>query len=77
MVRGWVLDNLNISRLDNYYMFMAVLSLLNFLCFLVVAKLFVYNDDARENKSSLEMNPASSQNSARISKSTPQQYSNP
>ncbi|AES81563.1 putative proton-dependent oligopeptide transporter family, major facilitator superfamily [Medicago truncatula] len=74
--KGWVLDNLNISRLDYYYMFMAVLSLLNFLCFLVVAKLFVYNVDVRQNKSSLEMNPATSQNSARISKNTPQQDAN-
>jgi solute carrier family 15 (peptide/histidine transporter), member 3/4 len=74
--KGWVLDNLNISRLDNYYMFMAVLSLLNFLGFVVVAKLFVYNVDDRQDKSSLEMNPASSQNSPRISKSTPQQDAN-
>lgn len=41
--KGWILDNLNASRLDYYYAFYAVLSILNFLFFLVVAKFFVYN----------------------------------
>jgi peptide/histidine transporter 3/4 len=69
--KGWVLDNLNISRLDNYYIFMAVLSSINFICFVVVAKLFVYNVDVKQNKSSLEMNPALSPDNARLSQSTP------
>ncbi|XP_027349070.1 protein NRT1/ PTR FAMILY 5.2-like [Abrus precatorius] len=64
--QGWVLDNLNVSHLDYYYGFMAILSFLNFLCFLVVAKLFVYNVDVTQNKSSLEMNPASSQDNTGI-----------
>ncbi|XP_045797059.1 protein NRT1/ PTR FAMILY 5.3-like [Trifolium pratense] len=71
--KGWVLDNLNISRLDNYFIFMAVLSSINFLCFVVAAKLFVYNVDVKQNKSSLEMNPALSQKNARISQSTPRE----
>ncbi|CAI8614371.1 unnamed protein product [Vicia faba] len=71
--KGWILDNLNISRLDHYYLFMAVLSSLNFLCFVVVAKSFVYNVDVKQNKSGLEMNLASSQNNVRISQSSLQQ----
>ncbi|KAL2321077.1 hypothetical protein Fmac_030046 [Flemingia macrophylla] len=60
--KGWILDNLNVSRLDYDYAFMAVLSFLNFLFFLVVAKLFVYNvNDVKQNRSVLETNPVSSQ----------------
>ncbi|XP_061343377.1 protein NRT1/ PTR FAMILY 5.2-like [Gastrolobium bilobum] len=70
--KGWILDNLNVSHLDYYYAFMAVLSLINFLCFLVAAKFFVYNVDATQNKSGLEVNPASSQDNNGISQSTPQ-----
>ncbi|KAA8543406.1 hypothetical protein F0562_021099 [Nyssa sinensis] len=47
---GWILDNLNKSRLDYYYAFFAVLSFLNFLFFLVIAKFFVYNADTSESK---------------------------
>ncbi|KAK7378497.1 hypothetical protein VNO80_03939 [Phaseolus coccineus] len=70
---GWILNNLNISRLDYYYAFMAVLSFLNLLCFLVVAKFFVYNGDVTQTKSGLEMNSASSQpqNNTEINQSTP------
>ncbi|GFZ20197.1 peptide transporter 3 [Actinidia rufa] len=51
--KGWILDNLNVSHLDYYYAFYAVLSFLNFLFFLVVAKYFVYNavvDDERRRE---------------------------
>ncbi|CAL5193835.1 unnamed protein product [Lathyrus oleraceus] len=69
--KGWILDNLNISRLDYYYAFLVALSVLNFLCFLVVSKLYVYNVDVRQNKSCLEMNPAdSSLDKSRISQSS-------
>ncbi|KAK2984621.1 hypothetical protein RJ640_029127 [Escallonia rubra] len=51
---GWILDNLNLSHLDYYYAFFAVLSLLNFLFFLVVAKYFVYNTDTNESKRELQ-----------------------
>ncbi|KAL1826046.1 hypothetical protein ACET3Z_012824 [Daucus carota] len=48
---GWILNNLNKSRLDNYYIFFAVLSFINFLFFLVVAKYFVYNKETSEYSS--------------------------
>ncbi|KAK6940628.1 Proton-dependent oligopeptide transporter family [Dillenia turbinata] len=50
---GWILDNLNLSRLDYYYAFFAVLSFINFLVFLFIVKHYVYNVDAKE--SDLEM----------------------
>ncbi|KAH0633907.1 hypothetical protein KY290_037352 [Solanum tuberosum] len=43
--KGWILDNLNVSHLDYYYAFYAVLSFINLLLFIVVAKLFVYNTE--------------------------------
>ncbi|KAL5561972.1 hypothetical protein UlMin_031719 [Ulmus minor] len=43
--KGWILDNLNVSHLDYYYAFLAVLSFLNLLFFTVVAKSFVYNSE--------------------------------
>ncbi|KAL3753105.1 hypothetical protein ACJRO7_000494 [Eucalyptus globulus] len=48
--KSWVLDNLNISHLDYYYALLAVLTFLNFLVFLVVAKLFVYNEEVTLDK---------------------------
>ncbi|KAL1809357.1 hypothetical protein ACET3Z_026347 [Daucus carota] len=47
--KGWILDNLNVSRLDYFYAFYAVLSFINLLFFLLAANFFVYNkeqDDA-------------------------------
>ncbi|KAL4369860.1 hypothetical protein AHAS_Ahas06G0008000 [Arachis hypogaea] len=46
--KGWILDNLNVSHLDYYFAFLAILSAINFLCFLVAAKFFVYNNDATQ-----------------------------
>ncbi|KAL5792697.1 hypothetical protein ACOSP7_001291 [Xanthoceras sorbifolium] len=43
--KGWILDNLNISHLDYYYAFLAILSFLNLLFYLIVSKSFVYNAD--------------------------------
>ena len=40
--RGWILNNLNESRLDYYYLFFALLNFFNFLFFLVVVKFHVY-----------------------------------
>ncbi|XP_002526567.3 protein NRT1/ PTR FAMILY 5.2 [Ricinus communis] len=51
--RGWILDNLNISHLDYYYAFLAILSFLNFLAYLLVAKFFVYNVD-QESKRNMQ-----------------------
>ncbi|XP_027353086.1 protein NRT1/ PTR FAMILY 5.2-like [Abrus precatorius] len=70
--KAWILDNLNVSRLDYYYAFLAILSAINFLCFVLVAKFFVYNDDVTQTKMHLDMKPASSQNNTGISQRTPQ-----
>ncbi|XP_019188319.1 PREDICTED: protein NRT1/ PTR FAMILY 5.2-like [Ipomoea nil] len=48
---GWILDNLNVSHLDYYYAFCAVLSFLNLLFFLVVAKNFTYNTEGELQES--------------------------
>ncbi|XP_058761914.1 protein NRT1/ PTR FAMILY 5.2-like [Vicia villosa] len=60
--RGWILDNVNVSHLDYYYAFIAVISILNFICFLVVAKYFVYND-VKYTRPALETNTTSSPDS--------------
>ncbi|KAK1355829.1 Proton-dependent oligopeptide transporter family [Heracleum sosnowskyi] len=46
--KGWILDNLNASRLDYFYAFYAVLSFINLLFFLLAAKYFVYNKEENE-----------------------------
>ncbi|CAI9759116.1 unnamed protein product [Fraxinus pennsylvanica] len=63
--KGWILDNLNVSHLDYYYGLLAVLSFLNLLYFLVVAKLFVYSTDMRDRKGSCEAMDAQRNNSTR------------
>ncbi|KAL6883238.1 hypothetical protein ACP4OV_010652 [Aristida adscensionis] len=40
---GWVLNNLNASRLDKYYAFFALLNCANLLVFFLVCRLYVYN----------------------------------
>ncbi|GLT42274.1 hypothetical protein SLA2020_162850 [Shorea laevis] len=52
--KGWILDNLNISHLDYYYAFLAILGFLNFLFFLVVARFYVYNQEVTESKRDLQ-----------------------
>lgn len=52
--KGWILDNLNVSRLDLYYAFMAILSFINFMLFLVVAKFYAYNKEINVNKGATE-----------------------
>ena len=47
---GWILNNLNVSHLDYYYAFCAVLSFLNLGFFLVVAKFFVYNTETEASR---------------------------
>ncbi|KAK2632074.1 hypothetical protein EUGRSUZ_L02031 [Eucalyptus grandis] len=51
---GWILDNLNASRLDYYYAFFAVLTLLNFAFFLFVAKHYVYRAEVSDSMAMLE-----------------------
>ncbi|KAL6217589.1 hypothetical protein ACLB2K_010806 [Fragaria x ananassa] len=53
--KGWILDNLNTSHFDYYYLFLAVLTFLNFLFFLVVAKYYVYNADLRRSEGEFAM----------------------
>ncbi|PON66806.1 Proton-dependent oligopeptide transporter [Trema orientale] len=48
--KGWILDNLNVSHLDYYYAFLAVLAFLNLLFFMFVAKFFVYNAEVKKSK---------------------------
>ncbi|KAJ9565165.1 hypothetical protein OSB04_001131 [Centaurea solstitialis] len=51
---GWIRNNLNQSRLDYYYALLVVLSFLNFLFFLVVAKNFDYNNEVDETEKELK-----------------------
>ncbi|KAG9446874.1 hypothetical protein H6P81_013002 [Aristolochia fimbriata] len=55
--RGWILNNLNESRLDYYYLFLAGLNTLNFLFFLLVSKFYVYNADVVESQIELQNGP--------------------
>ncbi|XP_058094773.1 protein NRT1/ PTR FAMILY 5.2-like isoform X2 [Magnolia sinica] len=51
---GWVQNNLNISHLDYYYTFLAVITALNLVCFVVVAKSYSYSVDIIESKIELQ-----------------------
>ncbi|CAN6486180.1 unnamed protein product [Victoria cruziana] len=39
---GWIRDNLNVSRLDNYFGLLAVVSAVNFIYFLAASRYYVY-----------------------------------
>ena len=43
--KGWILNNLNVCHLDYYYAFFAILNVLNFVFFLVMAKFYVYKTE--------------------------------
>ncbi|XP_059433084.1 protein NRT1/ PTR FAMILY 5.2-like [Corylus avellana] len=62
--KGWILDNLNVSHLDYYYAFLAILSFLNSIFFLLVAKFFVYNVDVTESKRDIPMETSLSKSSS-------------
>uniref|UniRef100_A0A1J3DMA1 Protein NRT1/ PTR FAMILY 5.2 n=1 Tax=Noccaea caerulescens TaxID=107243 RepID=A0A1J3DMA1_NOCCA len=47
--RGWILNNLNESRLDHYYLFFAVLNMVNFVLFLVVVRFYVYRAEVTDS----------------------------
>ncbi|KAK3038695.1 hypothetical protein RJ639_028149 [Escallonia herrerae] len=47
--KGWIRNNLNASHLDYYYAFFAILNFLNFICFLVVAKFYVYKAEVSDS----------------------------
>ncbi|XP_024933111.1 protein NRT1/ PTR FAMILY 5.2-like isoform X3 [Ziziphus jujuba] len=53
--RGWILDNLNISHIDYFYAFLVVLSILNFIFFILVSKLFIYNAEFENPKMDLAL----------------------
>ncbi|XP_026659159.2 protein NRT1/ PTR FAMILY 5.2-like isoform X2 [Phoenix dactylifera] len=46
---GWILNNLNASRLDYYYAFFATLNFLNFIFFLLVCRFYVYRAENSES----------------------------
>ncbi|CAA6674857.1 unnamed protein product [Spirodela intermedia] len=46
---GWILNNLNASRLDYYYAFFAVLNIVNFIFFLIVCKFYEYRAETSES----------------------------
>ncbi|KAK7344519.1 hypothetical protein VNO77_14203 [Canavalia gladiata] len=47
--KGWILNNLNASRLDYYYVFLAVLSFLNLILFMIVTKYFEYRAEISDS----------------------------
>ncbi|GMJ01994.1 ARABIDOPSIS THALIANA PEPTIDE TRANSPORTER 3, NRT1/ PTR family 5.2, peptide transporter 3 [Hibiscus trionum] len=47
--QGWILNNLNKSRLDYYYAFFAVLNFLNFIFFMAVIKFYVYKAEVSDS----------------------------
>lgn len=55
--RGWILNNLNESRLDYYYMLFSVLNLINFIFFLVVVKFYVYRAEVTDSTNVKQKEP--------------------
>ncbi|KAK6161279.1 hypothetical protein DH2020_004660 [Rehmannia glutinosa] len=47
--KGWILDNLNESRLDLYFAFLAVLSFLNYIVFLVIVMSYGYKAEVSDS----------------------------
>ncbi|XP_008802390.3 protein NRT1/ PTR FAMILY 5.2-like [Phoenix dactylifera] len=47
--KGWVLNNLNASHLDYYYGFLTILTVLNFMYFLYVSKIYSYKVELFES----------------------------
>jgi dipeptide/tripeptide permease len=47
--RGWILDNLNASHIDYYYAFLAILTFLNLVFFLIVIKFYVYKAEISDS----------------------------
>ncbi|KAL2469636.1 Protein NRT1/PTR FAMILY 5.2 [Abeliophyllum distichum] len=46
---GWIQNNLNVSHLDYYYAFFAILNCFNFVFFLVVIKFYVYKAEVSDS----------------------------
>ncbi|KAG0495576.1 hypothetical protein HPP92_000267 [Vanilla planifolia] len=51
---GWIENNLNASRLDNYYLFFAVLNVGNLLFFFVVSSFYAYNREGTSGEKELK-----------------------
>jgi peptide/histidine transporter 3/4 len=47
--KGWILNNLNDSHLDYYYVFFAVLNLLNLVFFAIVTRFYVYRVEVSDS----------------------------
>ncbi|KAK2966761.1 hypothetical protein RJ640_018330 [Escallonia rubra] len=47
--QGWIRNNLNASRLDYYYAFLAILSSANFIFYIVVAKFYQYKAEVSDS----------------------------
>uniref|UniRef100_A0A5B6ZQB4 Peptide transporter PTR3-A-like n=1 Tax=Davidia involucrata TaxID=16924 RepID=A0A5B6ZQB4_DAVIN len=47
--KGWILNNLNDSHLDYYFAFLAILSSLNFIFFLVMTKFYTYKAEISDS----------------------------
>ncbi|CAK9180195.1 unnamed protein product [Ilex paraguariensis] len=47
--KEWILNNLNASRLVHYFMFLAILSSLNFIFYLVVTKFYQYKAEVSDS----------------------------
>lgn len=63
--KGWIQDNLNAGRIDKFYLFFVVLSAVNLLAYLGIAKHYVYNSDVVESeielrKANKEVHPTKS-----------------
>ncbi|KAK9087807.1 hypothetical protein Syun_030201 [Stephania yunnanensis] len=55
--KGWILNNLNVSHLDYYFAFFAVLNVLNLVFFLVVSRFYVYKAEVSDSMQILRENP--------------------
>ncbi|KAJ1424019.1 Proton-dependent oligopeptide transporter family [Sesbania bispinosa] len=47
--QGWILNNLNASHLDYYYILLAILNFLNFIFFILVTKFYVYRAEVSDS----------------------------
>ncbi|XP_057840360.2 protein NRT1/ PTR FAMILY 5.2-like [Cryptomeria japonica] len=46
--KSWILNNLNASRLDYYYVFLGLLNFVNYLVFLIISSMYTYKGETSE-----------------------------
>lgn len=67
---GWILNNLNASRLDLYFLFLGAMCFLNFIEFVVIVRLYRYkaevSDSMKVLKEELEMEGVKSRNQVQL-----------